>query len=716
MTGIPVLQDFPDSDTRQKEVSNPDISNSAIDSGRIDFSKPLEDQIPPNLSTRGKCGFLISEFSKLARRPTRAYRGFMTGLLDFLNSLTYSDESLSGEFEKLSIYREALDLYPSSGEIFDSLSVNFGGTDRGKLVEVVHRNAGNGTSVGVLHFVEWINTLAPDRLKTESVPRIRTDGKMTKLSGRRLITDVWSYSQFRSDPVPFVLNSLLSAPPDDPFICRQVMKIFQKCWEMFPLHDKKEVVIQSWFHNNVNVERDVLANSVTSPLVHFLRQSLGNRLLVDNPRLIENLSLMALLTDEETFAGYVTLVPAMVSMTGSFPSAIVGRQWMVTMAAAAAGDMDLVNDIAITIDILSSEYQESNASAWDQDSIAMYRNFGQFAIGMKNPIYALFECKINGGNILTSPKRGQDKAEFLKWTILALLHRFESHGEGIPDIVKLYNRLENDADKQTIGFLFIERIYQPIFEKWFETDLRIDESVVDSAISVTRCVFDGNPDSSSLQLLVSLSGSELDNLANYGKGLEIFRFMIRSGVDKNETNGIIPKKLSDEFKKSQIIDFLVSKALSDPSVATVVGETSFRLELKPEVDLAIIRKLLETCFDADIEEYLDSVDISEFRGVVLSSVRDRICIVVRVMCEDTSRMHGLVYTALSAMEVDQIISNKVQKSTEKILRDWLVDEGFDGILSSCSRLLLHPLLPGSYRDVSALRDVTQRLFKTIHEL
>lgn len=716
MTGIVVLQDFPDTENQQNELSNPEISNSAIDSGRVDFSKPLEDQIPPNLSIRGKCGFLISEFYKLARSPTGSYRGFLTCLLDFLNSSTFSDESLSGELEKLSIYREVLDLYPTSEELIDSFSVNFGGTDRGKLVEVVHRNAGYGTSVGVLHFVEWIKTLAPNRLKTESVSRIRTDEKMIQFPGRRLITDVWSYSQFRSDPVPFVLNSLLSAPPDDPFICRQVMKIFQKCWDMFPLHDTKEEVIQSWFHNNVNVEQDVLANSVTSPLVHFLRQSLGNRLLVDNPRLSKNLSLMALLTDEETFAGYVTLVPAMVSMTGSFPSAIVGRQWMVTMAAAAAGDMDLVDDIANTIDILSSEYQESNASAWDKDSIAIYRNFGQFAIGMKNPIYALFECKINGGNILTSPKRGQDKSEFLKWTILALLQRFEIHGEGIPDIVKLYNRLENDADKKTIGFLLIERIYEPIFEQWFETDLRIDQSVVDSAISVTRCVFDGNPDSSSLQLLVSLSGSELDNLANYGKGLEIFRFMIRSGVDKHELTGIIPRKISDEFKKCQVIDFLVSKAMSDPSVSTVLGDTAFRLQLKPEVDVAIIRELLATCFDSDIEEYLDSVDVSEFREVVISTVRDRICIVVRVMCEDTSRMHGVVYAVLSAMQVDQIISNKVEKSTETILRDWIVDEGFEGILSSCSRLLLHPLLPSSFRDMSALRDVTQRLFQSIHEL
>ena len=165
--------------------------------------------------------------------------------------------------------------------------------------------------------------------------------------------------------------------------------------------------------------------------------------------------------------------------------------------------------------------------------------------------------------------------------------------------------------------------------------------------------------------------------------------------------------IHDIEDECHVVARIVSVGMISQSLRDSACDTASRLGLRQQVDVEMVKTLLESCYDSDIDFHLECVPRESLGELVKAAVRERLSILVRVMCEDTSKFHGIVYTILCPDVVEDLLSHPVP-ANEALVRDWILEEGFRSVVASCNRLTSHPKLVG-VSALDGLKGITQRL-------
>jgi hypothetical protein len=507
------------------------------------------------------------------------------------------------------------------------------------MISTILASRTEGETLPVSGFFDWLSHLSDeDRI----LPQSNFFGKVDFPP----LSDIVSYRAFVASPnLFFVLDGLLLVSSEDVFAHQEVAGLLSEFGRVFNIHVSDEL-IQTWFISRVGGE-EVLSLPHDSPLFKFLRCSFG-KVCYEDENFIQVFTLSIILGQ----TSHMEFIPALNALRGSYPSAIKGTCWLQTIALWCCFNMDHYESVSQFFEIFFNQ-----SSMWDNDS-KIPLIFGQLGIGYVNPMIAVIECFSNGADI--APCTVSELNEF---TVLALIFRFEKTGEGIDNILKIYNKMEN----RRIGTCILDKVFDPIVKRyWYDVEYDMDVSIIDS----TLCLVEG-----------------IEDTSWYIKSLHLTRLVILAKGWRQELTNVLASQ-----EKEDIIDFLVCIAMSSRNNEKLANETAFKIGLKAELDSRIVSSLLSDCFDSDIDLHIDSISSSDFASLIESTVLDRLSVVVSIMCEDTSRFHGMTSLVPTSMLLGRRMSNP---STRQLIQDWIAEDGdFRGVLDSCIHLLSHPKLIG----------------------
>ena len=679
---------------------------------------------------QGSVAQVVAEFV----RTNNDHVGRSTHTKDVISSANSVISSLNGatdpqvvnERDAISLYVQVIELYSGCEPLSSPVGSRFRDTARGSIVQLVSGCVEEfPTRLDVRGFSIWMKGFG--HMCESAIPSIPVDNIPDRKVAAVCNPSIIRYSLFsksESAAAAFILNVLRVC--DDPFVSRQVSTILGDLKAMRHIKMSTDILIHDWFVNHVDIPRDILDRRTHSPLQQFINSNFDFRKIqLENEHLVHSLALLALADDKSLFDSLLPLVPVLVAIPGSFPSVIVGPHWRLALGLYCASALGDIPAILSAVDVLSSEYSASNGSAWDQDAIAVGRTFGQLGIGYATPVDALLEAKSSGVNLLVAPSRGVDKQTVLAYTILGLLWKFEKTGERVDLIISLFNTV-GECDKIGLGQLILERIFSPLVAAWVSsTDSPIEVSIVDSVITLLNVMHTGSPPATRTGGLVTGTVSA-PFLEEYRKLVYLVRLSVVTGSGRGSIASIFDPAVvkfstSTAIKAADVeavIDFIVAVCMEAEANSGPALDSAHLLGLRSNVDAEVVRKLLNAGWDSDIEIHAESVPSSEFEAIVLACVEQRLAVLVRCLTEDTSRLHGLIYTVLSPATLDELLKVKVRDEVAGGVKDWVGEDGPESVLQACNRLLLHPCLtnrPISHR-ITALSAAIRGLSTALLDL
>jgi hypothetical protein len=168
------------------------------------------------------------------------------------------------------------------------------------------------------------------------------------------------------------------------------------------------------------------------------------------------------------------------------------------------------------------------------------------------------------------------------------------------------------------------------------------------------------------------------------------------------------------FDTSAAISLLVSIGLGSREGSRFVHDTAKKLGLYSATCSGIVSQLLDSCFDRDIEEFVKGAD--DLTVIFNRVIRERLGVAVKILSEDTSRLHGLVYTIISPEIATELMN--VESKSERIIREWILVDGPRDVLQSCCRLAVHPKVKSSSTPgvLDTYYTISRKLIKAIDEV
>lgn len=625
---------------------------------------------------------------------------------DVLDQLT-KKHLVEKECEMIELYKQVVDMYSEKEDevvrqndsLLNSLSIisNFYDVEK--------------TEFDFESFIGWSKTwplatfaILPDNLvDTIVVPS-------------RQIHPLSSYREF-SHNIDSACDSILSPlvlRQSDPFLIRTVEKIFNQYWEYRGKFSLRTAAVQRWLFSRI---RRWFPQMVGNKLLRkFLKQFSFN---FENNYYFETLVLLAILDELETFQKLLSLSPIMLRFPKCPPTVVDNWQLLVAVSIAAKPASS-----QSVLDKLKSVY-ENNYSP--------NPNSGQFGIDI-DIIDALFEVKLVHENVFVR-KNTSDIILVQKLVVLIFLFKVGSQSATPSDIeflLRFFNDLPAaDSDKSVFGFEIISRIFPKLVFEWIdlvseqretaEQEIEVDVTALDSCISICRCLsFDiGGEQSSSELIFNSLSDDQIACVERMQFLLQILRISIRCSWQcpirrlftfDSRKSSCFPTNM----EKSAIIDFLVSLALKSRRGSKLVQQVISELGIATIVYEEIIAQLLDQCFDRDIEEFIHGLTSDQFTVIVDRVVTERIAVCIRMLAEDTSRLHGIIYTILSREDMEKYLAISGRNS-EKLVKEWICVDGPRDVLISCTRLVNHPKVNSA--TIDGIHEKTARkLVRAIDEI
>ena len=212
----------------------------------------------------------------------------------------------------------------------------------------------------------------------------------------------------------------------------------------------------------------------------------------------------------------------------------------------------------------------------------------------------------------------------------------------------------------------------------------MEASIFESALSVIDAVKSVNPTLGHYrELLVILEHRSLLNDLNIPKQSVVSFFQH-------------PQRLIDI---QQMEDVLVRKIIETGTGSDLAN----RLNIVEQVHARVLRELLANCWDSDIDPFIQGLSSKTISEIIVDIVEKRIAVVVQRLCEDTSRLHGIMIARVASNpELKRLLLLEVSDETiVNSVSDWLCSDERSvlEIAESCRRLLFHPTMP---REVDSL--------------
>lgn len=555
------------------------------------------------------------------------------------------------EIDNLSVYCEVLVLFQEGRS--QSLRV-FADSPQSNMIALVHNFSKNpplwGSSDELQSFFAWLEGRISGFTKSAcSFP----------ISAKRE-RGIISYKLFREstgDALRFILDAVvLCSSSKDPFLPRRVDDLLIKCMRQRSRDIKtKAETVRDWFFASVDLEKDVLGSDIDSSLARFMG---GNFIQWDTEDIKFscdiglNLSLLIFTKISVKLDEYVRFLPALVALSIPFPDQ-VSMNWPVLVAYFYSKNSDLVISALDHFKTL----ELGNFSV-------INRNFGQLGIGFKNPFEALYEVQISGGVLCPC-----DEASFVKTMILALLFLYESEGKGLDLLEVYFGKIDHDSDKLILGKMIIDSVFNKCVgcEVW-------DEAVLSSAVSVIDFC---------LRNYSEKNGPEIDQMREYWKLFNVMKF------SQNNLNLVC---FENRINTEKLPEWIAEEMYSMNCDSDSGKELSRKFGIEKQVNAIIVDRLLREGFDKDIDLYLNGLDREEFSIIVTKIVRIRLSVLIRLVAEDSGRLHSVFPTVFSAKNFEHLLQESVNSSREleDCLISWITQDGAISLLRACKELLFHP--------------------------
>ena len=524
---------------------------------------------------------------------------------------------------------------------------------------------------------------------------------------RNRIISYREFSQDGKNALWFVLDSMLEST-DDPFRAREIHDLVLRVSRIFSIDDV-DGLIYNWI---ISTE----ISSISSSLLEYMHRFHNPVARRSERNWLGQLTYYSLFKNDvnKNFETLLQIVPALVSVPGLVGEDLSG--WMVGLAFHAASKGLSEKTICDSLSRLARE--EGSMNAWDSSIIESH--FGQFGLGLMNPVAGLIET---GALSL----RGDEHLEFPLVFFISKLYTTVD----VAELVQLFESLADSREKPLMALIMIGHVFHSFVvsaakREHLETSYL---SVFDSIISIIQIglLSTGKPAVGSSLFKEEYIEVAVRCLKNYFDAVCVLRLSYANSRFDEILNHIRVDCLEFFFKALMENDDLVLKADLIPvlSAAIVDGatdglQTARQLGINAEVQSTVIYELLVNCWDADIDPFLIGLPPLNARELILQIVNYRVAVVVQCMCEDTSRLHGLVVPLVAKddlLEKLMALEPSTDSRIARNIRDWLTDsdDGILEILESCRRLLFQPFVGNSdevevkalLRGIRSLQDLVE---------
>jgi len=448
----------------------------------------------------------------------------------------------------------------------------------------------------------------------------------------------------------------------------------------------------------------------------------------ENNYYFETLVLLSVVGERDIFEKFLTLAPVMLRFPRVSPSLISGSNWRFLVAsvfASSSGDnrRNFLQKLSHIPDVMSAS------------DIGL--NFGQFGIScdIVDSLAEVQSANCESDFVQISPQ--EDSLIVQKIAVLMLLFKLEQPGAvgaDVENLLRQFNELgQLDSDKVVIGFEILKRVFaKKLVHDWIDQVANLttenmesqspvpDTTAMDTCLSICRLLVNEGDDVENSRkngsgIFKPLSGTEIACVKRMQYLLEILKISLKSSFPcpirrlfNFEKQSVFPSIVHME----EIVGFLTSLALRSRGGSKLVFQVSSDLAVQSQVYTQIISQLLDQCFDKDIEEFIHGISSEIFSSIIDRVLTERIAVCVRLLAEDTSRLHGIIHTILSREEMARCLQTPVGIS-DKLVREWVSVDGPRDVLVSCTRLANHPKISSLKFDHEG---IARRLIRAIDEI
>jgi hypothetical protein len=627
---------------------------------KYDFSKLLRPQVQASQITAATISMILSQFTRVNEKQIlhgADHSEIVTSLevvCVFLDECADQGEQVRRELELLRLYKDIVSEWGKG-----SIPLTSHPCASEPLDLIYQEWQTSCIEFDFSEFFEWFKETG--LVGSIVLPDIKSPIHQGKTSLK-----LGSYREFSLDEirgVEMILSSLLQFP-DDPFLPKLVttqLNIYTK---------KIEGVVQNWFAN-LDVMPSVLMSN--RALVKFLKLTFpGGRLVeVNDCRYMAVLVLLSIVDDGSKF---LELIPVLKRFKYCSPSLIAGTDWRYLAATIPRGS--------------------------ERDAF------------MKS----LFEVHACTGDLICVDV---DTLIIEKLHVLILLSVPIFDG-GYISVLETYFALPIDSDKVVIGGLIFVRIFFGQVMEWLDmVEVRgvgeVDWSVWDNAVKLCSTIVDVGDSYSPGMLGVAPPTKRFDMMRKFLYVISLCLKVKRIGPISRLVTGLtLFPQAEVAFDTSAAISLLVSIGLGSREGSRFVHDTAKKLGLYSATCSGIVSQLLDSCFDRDIEEFVKGAD--DLTVIFNRVIRERLGVAVKILSEDTSRLHGLVYTIISPEIATELMN--VESKSERIIREWILVDGPRDVLQSCCRLAVHPKVKSSSTPgvLDTYYTISRKLIKAIDEV
>jgi hypothetical protein len=482
-----------------------------------------------------------------------------------------------------------------------------------------------------------------------------------------------TYEEFSSVPsrgIIFLIDSfVLHSDPSDPFAARQTVMTLE---EYVSLHQSprslSDWVIDWWYTKSTPPEP-------TRVLEKFMNLIFESTMLTDldsNPRYLSNLFLLALLGRKADMLDLLWYAPVL-SRLPTAPSLVPGSSWRWLMAVEAARAKSF--NIHQMIEKLANT---APTSLWDFDE-GVDRRFGLLGCTDADLAEALMEVRYSGVELFVDVEAD---TEFVA-KLVPLIRMFDD--SAIPGVIESINAIGVfDTDSVHIAKQVLENFFYPLVKVWITRVVGPDP--------IDEC---HPPDESVMETIerlltmatAAVSGEgvlfheQSDEATDWVRRVARQYWIVKLGL---VTRSVFPElETSDD---SKTVRFIVDVAMRSVEGSRLGRTVAQKIGVESQFATMMIDELLVNGFDDDIEEYV------EFGAEhILRHVTTRVSLCMHALGEDTSRMHGVINSVIPRKSIDRFLSwSDFSEKEKSVVREWLLGEGPQALLESCSRLLHNP--------------------------
>jgi hypothetical protein len=530
--------------------------------------------------------------------------------------------------------------------------------------------------VSAMGFRLWVSGLA----LSNSGPR---DSQLL-LSRRQKVNQLISYRQFTSDSelaVNFIHDLLVHS--NDPFLAREVSFICSKAAKLLSISNLDELV-RRWFLSTVDVPRDILSKGSKSPMIQYM-QSFHRAPSHEDQRgdFLCELVYYGLQKGDIRFDKLCQSASTVLSVPGIELQDIEDGSWLYLLAHTVA----FRDDPDVYTAVVTRMFDE--------------QHYGQFGINLLNPVMGLFE----GG---FHPKFDKDEHVplfQLLHTLTCLYLHERGRNLGLQRLLDSYHSLSRTACSLSmfpeLTFAILERVFHGPIVSMMKTG-EGDDSFLDVAMSF-------------LDFASARTDSGNRIFGHYRDAIAVLKYRTHIRFDdlrfdESEFEGFFSRSAPVVVDRERLLRVLTDSIINDDANCS---DLLNRLGITKIVYENVVKRLLVHCWDADIDAYLVNLDRGAIHSIFVEAVRMRLSVIVQSLCEDTSRMHGLMVALVSTNEELRHLL-KLSTDHDEYVREWLVSESSAcmQILDSCHRLLFHPLLKGDKETdslITCLRSIKMAL-------